>query len=124
MSEHDELGILSAEELSDELARRAEMLRRAASEVRGGHAASVVAALCKEALGKRTAEVASEVDIDAQLLSVRLMECFGEAGAAIRYLVNGRPPRFGGRTPLEVIADGESGLLLYSLAAIQHGLGA
>jgi hypothetical protein len=124
MSNVDELGVLSAEELADELTRRADMLRRAVSEVQGGHASSVVAALCKQALRERAAEGSSEVDDDAEPLSVRLIECFGEAGAAVRYLVNGRPPIFGGRTPLSVIADGDSPLLLYSLAALQHGLGA
>ena len=124
MSQGDDLGIASAEELADEYERGADMLRRAIARVQQGHAPTVMVALCEEALREHACGAAEADAAEAERIGAAVTGAFGDGSSPVRYLVAGRPLALGGRTPLEVIACGEAPLLLYTLAALQHGLGA
>jgi hypothetical protein len=122
MSARENRGIAQAQRLAAQLRERADLLERGIALVQSDQEPNLVLALCRESIGRRALAEMESTGQDAEQLSARLIECFGDAGAAVRYLVNGTPPIFGGRTPLQVIENGDSKLLLQSLTALQHGL--
>ena len=124
MIDGDDSGTGEAEKPAVDYDRHAQMLHRAVTRVREGSAASVVFALCAEALYERSGGAIDAAPVDVEQVAAAVTGAFGDGGSPVRCLVAGRPLALGGRTPLEVIACGEAPLLLYTLAALQHGLGA
>lgn len=123
MNEVDSRGADEAEKLAADFDWRAQILRRASARVRDGTASTVLSALCEEVLNERDGDSAAVI-VEAEQLAAAVSDAFNDMRASVRYLVAARPRALSGFTPLEVIARGEVFLLLRSLTAIQHGLGA
>jgi hypothetical protein len=113
----------AAEELAAVYDRRAEALRRAIGRYQQGGVPSILAALCDDALSQRVVLQGAGIE-DAHMIADAITAAIGDQATSVDYLISAQPLIFGGRTPFKVIADGELPLLIYSLGALQHGLGA
>ena len=116
--------VSAAEALVARYETRAALLREAMTRVREGRAPDAVTAVCEVALGGRGVQVDDPVHAEAGRIATRLQAALGDPARAMRYLVEGRIVAFGGRAPYEVLQAGEVELLLSSLHALEHGLGA
>lgn len=116
--------VTAAEALVARYETRVALLREAMIRVRDGLAPDAVTAVCEVALGGCDVQVDDPVRAEAGRIATRLQEALGDPARALRYLVERRIAAFGGRTPYEVVRAGEVELLLSSLNAVEHGLGA